>query len=85
MQGGRCEAFRMSHESSPIGRTDPLLNGDQVGEVLGCSTRTVRALAARGELSRVVLGNRSTRYRLSDVEAFIERRTVKAGGAAASD
>lgn len=54
----------------------PLLNGEQVGELLGYTSRTVRSLAARGELPRVVLGPRSTRYRREDVEALIERRTV---------
>jgi len=58
-----------------LGPPRPLLTQLQVAEILGYTTRTVRTLAARGELRRVVLGGRSTRYRAEDVEDLIERRT----------
>jgi len=56
------------------------LNVREVAELLGCSPRTVRTFAARGELRRVVLGYRSTRYLRDDVERLIESRTVEPGG-----
>lgn len=62
--------------SSTLGRTpSPLLRPAEVAELLGCSMRQVRYLAAAGVFPRVVLGRRSTRYRLADIEAFIAERT----------
>ena len=52
-----------------------LLRVDEVADILGVDPRTVKRLATDGELPRVVLGRRSTRYRLADVESFIESRT----------
>lgn len=57
----------------------PLLTGAQVAEILGYTPRQIRTLAAAGELRRVVLGHRSTRYFAEDVEAYIERRTAPRG------
>lgn len=62
--------------SSPTRPTPPLLRQDEVAEILGVSTRTVRSLAAAGDLPRVVLGRRATRYRRDDVDALIDARTV---------
>lgn len=50
-----------------------LLRPDEVAELLACSTRQVRYLAADGALPKVVLGHRTLRYRLGDVEALIAR------------
>jgi excisionase family DNA binding protein len=47
-----------------------------VAERLGVSKRTVRALADRGDLRRVKLSTRATRYELTEVEAFIAERTA---------
>jgi excisionase family DNA binding protein len=55
---------------------DRLLRVDQVASILGIDPRTVKRLAAEGHLKRVVLGSRSTRYRLADVEALIDACTV---------
>lgn len=49
-----------------------LLRQDEVAELLQVSTRTVRAMAAAGQIPRVVLSPRATRYRLADVEALVE-------------
>jgi excisionase family DNA binding protein len=72
--------------SSAADRTlSPLLRPAEVAELLGCSNRQVRAFAERGELPKIRLGRRSTRYRLADVEAFIaahvsdERRPAEGG------
>jgi len=64
----------------------PLLTGSEVGEILGYTPRQVRTLAASGELRRVVLGHRSTRYLVDDVEAYIERHIhpAKTNGAPAT-
>jgi excisionase family DNA binding protein len=55
---------------------EPLLRVDEVATILGVDPRTVKRLAADGQLRRIVLGRRSTRYRLEDVRALIDRRTV---------
>jgi excisionase family DNA binding protein len=66
--------------SSATRRIDPLLSGAEVAELLGVTTRTVRQLAANGELHRIVLGHRTTRYRAEDVATFIDRSTTSNGG-----
>lgn len=52
-----------------------LLTAAQVASMLGLSPRTVKHMASIGRLPRVVLGHRSTRYRLADVENLIESCT----------
>lgn len=47
----------------------------EVAEVLGITERSVRRLAAQGELRRVTLGHRTMRYVAEDVEALIRRST----------
>jgi predicted DNA-binding transcriptional regulator AlpA len=70
---------RMTHTSSQPTPTTPdqLLRVDEVGALLAIDPRTVKTLAARGVLRRVVLGRRTTRYRASEVAELIERRTVQ--------
>ena len=46
---------------------------DEVAEILGLSTRTVRRLIARGELVACRLG-RSVRVHPDDLAAYIDRR-----------
>ncbi|MEK6326300.1 MAG: helix-turn-helix domain-containing protein [Actinomycetota bacterium] len=67
----------MSESSHPAPTTLPerLLRVDEVATILGVDPRTVKRLAAEGQLRRIVLGRRSTRYRLEDVRALIDRRT----------
>jgi excisionase family DNA binding protein len=52
-----------------------LLRPIEVAELLGVTTRTVRHLAETGDLRKVKLGTRSTRYRMADIERFIAERT----------
>ena len=55
-----------------------LMKPKEVAEMLGTTPRNVSALASKGHLTRIVLGNRSTRYELEDVKRFIrERRNVE--------
>jgi excisionase family DNA binding protein len=49
-----------------------LLTAAEVAALLGLTPRTVKQLAHDGRLPRVVLGRRSTRYRLGDVLALID-------------
>lgn len=53
-----------------------LLTGANVAELLGTTPRTVRHYAEVGRLPRVVLGRRSTRYRLADVLELIDSSTT---------
>lgn len=55
---------------------EPLLDPDQVAEILGVSTKTLNVWRCTGRynLPFVKVGSR-VRYRRADVEAFLERRT----------
>jgi excisionase family DNA binding protein len=53
-----------------------LLRGDETAEMLAISVRTLRRIAARGELRRVIVGRGCLRYRLDDVTELIEQRTT---------
>lgn len=69
-------------DRTPPSPSDPaiprLLKPKEVAELLGTTTRNVSALASKGHLTRIVLGNRSTRYELEDVRRFIrDRRNVE--------
>jgi excisionase family DNA binding protein len=69
-------------------RIDPatkLLRPVEVAELLGVTTRTVRHLAETGDLRKVKLGTRSTRYRLADIERFIAERTYSSNQQVAGD
>jgi predicted site-specific integrase-resolvase len=44
--------------------------------MLGISKREVRRYASEGRLTRIVLGEQTVRYRLSDVDALIEDAVV---------
>lgn len=44
--------------------------------MLAVTARTVRSIADRGELRRVRLSPRATRYERAEVEAFITARTA---------
>ena len=73
---------------SPAGRTPPprrLLRPAEVAALLAITTRTVRALADRGDLRRVKLSARATRYELEEVETFIAERTASYNDARPAD
>jgi excisionase family DNA binding protein len=56
------------------GPLQPLLSIQQVAELLGCSTRSVRRRIDQGELPAFVDG-RLVRVRASDLDRYIEQRT----------
>lgn len=57
-----------------------LYTANEVGKLLGVTTRTLYTLSARGELPCIKVG-RSVRYHPDDVEAYInkQRTEVKHG------
>jgi excisionase family DNA binding protein len=60
---------------------DRLLSPDQAGEILGIGTEATRRLCNDGHLAYVRLGNSKNgriRIRPSDLQAFIDARTVQA-------
>ena len=71
------------HATNPvphISRTSPqLLRVPEAAKILGVSDRTIWSLLDAGDLRRVRLGRRATRISLSDLNAFVERRTEKGG------
>lgn len=74
--------------SSSPRRTPPprrLLRPAEVADLLAITTRTVRALADRGDLRRVKLSARATRYELEEVETFIAERTAPYNDARPAD
>lgn len=57
-------------------KTDQLLAGKDVCRILKISKYTLLNLHQRGVLPKVKISPRLIRYRLSDVESLIERRTL---------
>lgn len=55
-----------------------LLTADEVAELLGLKLGTIRNMTSRRELPCVHLGKRAVRYRLADILALIEARSVAA-------
>jgi excisionase family DNA binding protein len=54
---------------------DRLLSGREVADVLGVTPRTIRNYARRGELSRIRLSGKCSRYSSAEVAALIASRT----------
>ena len=52
-----------------------LLKAEEIATTLGLKVQTVYTMARRGELEKVKLSRRCVRFRVDDVERFIERRT----------
>lgn len=63
-------------------RTDPLFSDDQAADYLSVKKHTLAVWRTTGRynLPFVKIG-RSVRYRKSDLDAFVDRRTVGAGHA----
>lgn len=55
---------------------DPLLTAEEAADYLKLSEGTVRNMASEGTLPRTKLG-RSLRFRLSDLNRYIEERTQR--------
>lgn len=66
-----CAVIRRTYRTKMLGHQ--LLKTKDVAEKLAISPSTVRRLAASGDLTPIRIGGASTRYRLSDVEALIDR------------
>jgi len=62
---------------------DPLFTSEGVCEYLIISPRTLKRLTKKKSLSFIRLSSGAFRFRKSQVEAFLERRTVNAKGIAA--
>jgi predicted DNA-binding transcriptional regulator AlpA len=60
----------------PVPESFRLLNCDDVADMLGMNSRTVRRMALAGRFPRVELGHRTIRFRLVDVLDFIEASTT---------
>jgi excisionase family DNA binding protein len=56
---------------------EPLLSYEQLASELGVTIRSVRNMVYRGVLPVVVLGHRTRKFRRSDVERALKKRTVK--------
>jgi excisionase family DNA binding protein len=63
---------------------DPLFTSAQVREYLSISARTLKRRCAENALRYIRLSGGAYRFRKSEVEAFIQRRTVNARGVAAA-
>jgi predicted DNA-binding transcriptional regulator AlpA len=60
--------------------SEKLLTRQQAAELLGLRPQTLAAWALTGKnLPVVKLGEKAVRYRLSDVQAFIDKSVVPAG------
>ena len=55
-----------------------LLTAEEVADLLGLKQGTIRNMTSRRELPCVHLGKRAVRYRLADLLALIEARSVAA-------
>jgi excisionase family DNA binding protein len=61
--------------------TRPLLTADDVAQILGVPNSFVYALARRGELPMVRIGERYVRFRLDAIETWIaEHETLERRG-----
>ena len=72
------ERQQVNHETTQSGGRPMLVTTDEAARLLAVSVRTLANLETRRELPAVRIG-RAKRYRLSDIEAFIERKAVASG------
>ena len=57
---------------------EPLITAEQAGEILQCSAKTVKRMAARGEIPAMQIGNR-WRFRPSLLDEYIRRQLLSSG------
>lgn len=69
--------LRVSEEEGREEPMRPLLRPAEAARILGVSRSQIYRLAALGEIAHVRVG-RSVRFRLEDLERFVERRRVAA-------
>lgn len=72
--------LRRSSTAEPEKLLAKLLTADEVAHLLGLKLGTIRNMTSRRELPCVHLGKRAVRYRLADILALIESRSVAAVG-----
>lgn len=65
---------------SKVSLIDGLLDSDEAAKYLGISRRALRDFCNRGAITYIKLDYRNERFRLSDLEAFLESRTMRAKG-----
>lgn len=65
---------------SKVSLIDGLLDSDEAAKYLGISRRALRDFCNRGAITYIKLDYRNKRFRLSDLEAFLESRTMRAKG-----
>ena len=58
---------------------DVLKNREQAAKYIGLKTQTLAVWACRGQGPNYVKIGRSVRYRQSDLDAWLERQTVRPG------
>ena len=59
---------------------DEIMTTEEAAKFLKVSEQHVRNLKRQGELTLIMRGRRYTRYRKSDLIAFLDRYTKKKGG-----
>ena len=59
---------------------DGLLDMDGAAKYLGISRRALRDFCNRGAITFIKLDYRNKRFRISDLEAFLESKTMRAKG-----
>jgi excisionase family DNA binding protein len=63
----------------------PLLPALEVARLLGVSVATVKRLTAAGELPHIMVSRRRRRYRVEDVDRFVDARRIDGAQRAAQD
>ncbi len=59
-------------------KLEPLLTAKEAADLLRTSVRTVHRACSNGELDHVMLDGKELRFTMGQLQAFIERRTVRA-------
>lgn len=69
--------MKMKIPSMPSSSPSPLLTEKEAARLLGWTTSTLQQRRFRGQEPRYIkLGNKSVRYEMTEVQAFIERGRI---------
>lgn len=74
----RPSGSRIVSREDARAQVEPLVDTTLAAELLGVAPRTLRAWLAAGALPATRLSSRCVRVRLSDVQAYINARTIAA-------